>query len=436
MRTLCWLLLSATTLLCAATRAPYGPQITGNASNNALLVWSNLSNEVLTIQASMRPSGGSWGAPISVSANTSASIRPEIAMNDLGNISFVWQQYLSGYQIMAAYASFGGSPSTPAQLTQDAGTCPCTALTSAGQAMLAWHRATSAYEGLGVASCPQLSTNCTIASHPPEGSSNIYPAVAICQTSGNAMIVWQEYEDDGLSAVIQAVPIPSGDSWGTPVTLSSSGTFASNPAVIYGSTGEALVKWEEPLNDGDFMCVKVASYSGGSWGTTTTLSASNSSISNADLAMNGSGTVILVAESSNGTSNSIVVAQRTSGTWSSLSTLSQDASESAYNPRVSMSATGVSGIAAVVWEGHVSSSQQGIRASCLLPASAWSAPVLISGDTSIYSANPAVWMNSGGTQAFAAWRSQASDSNTVVVNSSTYSSGSGTWTAPSTVSMQ
>jgi|GEM_PF-2219413 len=438
MRNIFWLsalLFGSVTLSCIATCGPLGPHITGNSSDNVLITWSGPVNGTLTIQTSMLPSGGSWGAPISVSNNTSMSIHPEVAINDNGDISFAWQQNVPGKQIMTAYASFGGSPSTPAQLTQNGGTIPAVALNDAGKAILVWHRAISSADGLGVASCPQLSTDCTVGCHSPSGSSPIYPSVAICQNSGDAMVVCQEYQNEGLSSVIKAVPIPSGDSWGTPVVISSADAFATNPAVIYGSTGEALVKWEVAI--GNYMGVMVASYSGGNWGDTTTFSASDSNIFNADLAMSDGGTVILVAECTNSTSHSIVVAQRTDGSWSNLSTLSQDASESAHNPKISMSATGTSGIAAVVWEGRVSSTQQRIRASCLLPSSTWSTPVVISSnDTSVYSSNPAVWMSHAGAKAFAAWRSQASGSHRTPINSSTYSSSSQTWADPIVISTE
>lgn len=416
----------------AGSRTTLGPQITGNASDDVILVWIGGTSGSSAVQSSMY-SGGSWGAPVSVSNNTSGSICPQVAMNDNGDIAFAWQQNISGQQAMMTYASFGGSPSTPVQLSQTRGTEPVVAINASGQARILWHRSTSACEGLGTAVCPQSSTDCTITCHTPAGDANLYTTLAICQTSGDTMIAWQDYV--GEYGVVQAMPIPSGDTWGTPVTVSSTDTFAVLPAVIYGSTGEALVKWEEAI--GDYIAVMVASYSGGSWGETTTFSLPNSHVCNATLAMNDDGTVILVAESYNATtSHSIVVAQRTGGTWSSLSTLSQDASENAYNPKVSMSATGGTGIAVVVWEGRVSSTQQGIRASCLLPSSSWSTPVIISGaDTSVYSAFPTVWMSHTGAQAFAAWRSQASGaSNTITVNASTYSAGSQTWSAAATVS--
>jgi len=411
----------------ANVNSPYGPRIAGNTSGDVVAVWSRFNNTSYVVQQSTLSIGGSWSTPVQVSSNNYNALLPDLAMNDEGDIVFVWQSNVdSMYQVFSATGTFGDPPNPPSILATTPGTYPRVALDATGNSIAVWQGSPVSTYALETAFCLASSFTCGVMSHLDPTQQLVIPVIAIHPTSGDALIVWQYFSN--LTFSIQAVAIPYGSFWGTPITLSSSSQSATNCVVVYSSSGEALVAWQQS-GDGN-NGLQVISYSSGTWGTSTTFNISGSNLITPTLAINASGDAILAAECSSPTdkTSSIVVAQRTSGTWGDFTTLSN--TTTAKRPQATMSQTGDSTLAAVIWENNTDSTHSTIYASTLASGSSWSTPSIVS-TPDINNSNPVIWMNNDGSTAIALWNTLTDYS--IQINTSTYTASSSTWSSPSTL---
>lgn len=97
------------------------PQVAIDPSGNAIAVWSRFDGTNTRIQASYRPSGGSFGAPQTISSAGQNATNPEVSMDTSGNAVAVWER-LDGVKLRVeasvrpASGSFGA-----VQILSDAG---------------------------------------------------------------------------------------------------------------------------------------------------------------------------------------------------------------------------------------------------------------------------------------------------------------------------
>lgn len=129
--------------LSAPFQSAAAPQIAINDSGQAVAVWSRSNGLNTIIQASTLTYGGSWSAPIDLSATGEDASSPQLAINNAGQVVVVWKRS-NGLNtiIQATTCNFGQSWSTPVDLSElgQNATSPQVALNSLGQAAVVWSR--------------------------------------------------------------------------------------------------------------------------------------------------------------------------------------------------------------------------------------------------------------------------------------------------------
>jgi hypothetical protein len=166
--------------------------------------------------ASIRPAGGSFGAPAPVSSGTGnvAGQRPALAADPAGNAVVAWLQSNGTHQLMrAAFRPAGGSFGPPATISaagQHAAN-PDLAMDGAGNAIVVWSRSDGtrqrvqwAYRPVG-GGFPAGGTTITAGAN----SSQEFPRIAM-DPDGNAVVAYQAYDTPPNVTYIRYQERPAG----------------------------------------------------------------------------------------------------------------------------------------------------------------------------------------------------------------------------------
>ena len=126
---------------------------------------------------------------------------------------------------------------------------PAVAMNGGGDAVVAWQRAS----GTGFFAQASLRDAGTNFSTPlelgPAGFEVLGPPQAAIDGAGNAIVVWQRVRRHGHEhGVVQAAIRPAGGAFGAPVALSATGSGAVHPQVAMNAAGDAVVAWEQHVN--------------------------------------------------------------------------------------------------------------------------------------------------------------------------------------------
>jgi hypothetical protein len=97
------------------------PQVAFDASGNAIAVWSQSQGANTRIEAAFRPAGGSFGAPVAISAAGGSASNPHVSFDSSGAAVAVWERFDgTNLRIQAATRPPSGSFG-PAQTLSGAG---------------------------------------------------------------------------------------------------------------------------------------------------------------------------------------------------------------------------------------------------------------------------------------------------------------------------
>ena len=69
------------------------PQIAVDSTGTAIVVWERFDGANLRVQAAVRPAGGSFGAPQTLSDLGQGAVTPQLEMSPDGNAAVVWSRY-------------------------------------------------------------------------------------------------------------------------------------------------------------------------------------------------------------------------------------------------------------------------------------------------------------------------------------------------------
>jgi hypothetical protein len=263
--------------LSAAGRNAHLPQVTMDATGNAVAVWYRYDGSNFIIQASrFDVATDSWSSPVNLSAAGQGAYLPQVTMDETGNAVVVWRRYDGSNDIIQAsrFDVATDSWSSPVNLSaagQSAGN-PQVTMDATGNAIAVWYR----YDGSNYviqASRFDVATDSWSSADDlsAAGQDAIHPQVATDAT-GNAVVVWRRY--DGSNDIIQASRFDvATDSWSSPVNLSAAGQDAVEPHVTVDETGHAIAVWYRHDGFNGIIQSSVSSDHGDSWSAPTNLSA-------------------------------------------------------------------------------------------------------------------------------------------------------------------
>jgi hypothetical protein len=257
-------------------------QIAVDKWGNAIAAWTLDENPGaqnagdLRVQASYRPAGGGFGAPVTLSAGGEDAAEPQVAISRAGH----------------------------------------------GEAIVAWTRGddveASSFDHHGFSASETVSD---------EAQSSFQPQVAI-DNGGDAVAVWTRF--DGPNQEVQAAFRPDDGSFGAPKPISDAGEDSFEPQVGMDAAGNALSAWTV---SSDFHVESAFAPAGGSFGSTSVLSDPDSS--QPDVAVSQQGRAIVVWNGPGGAIQSRF--RERGGPFGGVETIS---ATGAFTPKVGMSLNG------------------------------------------------------------------------------------------------
>ncbi|HST32137.1 MAG TPA: hypothetical protein VLJ80_01330 [Solirubrobacteraceae bacterium] len=341
-----------------------------DVAGNATAVWTRSDGSHLLAQAAERPVGGSWGAPIGLSAPTGDAESVTLAVDPAGDVVVAWKERMAGSEaIEAEYKPAGGSWEGPAAVEFGSAVVetPAVAIDAAGDAVLIWRQgvggnhvvfATSKPAGGSWASPLAISSSALNAEAPDVAMS----------ASGTAAAVWQS--SSGATSVVESNELPLGGSWTGEEAISAPATVTEPPHVVADpATGDFTAIWSR---SGTGLVAEVASRpAAGGWQAPEQISTPGLEAHAPVVAVDSAGDAVAAWYRFDGSVGSVEGAVLAAGgAWASPVRISPVGAE-AEAPQVAMSPAGA---AQVVWSGWVESTHNyALRTTSLRPNGTWQA---------------------------------------------------------------
>ncbi len=302
------------------------PQVALDPVGDAVAVWSRSG----VAQAATRPAGGSFGAPVGLSAASTSVSDAHVAVDTAGDAIAVWRIFDgTNFIVQAAVRPAGGAFGAAVNLTADGhdAFAPDVAMDPAGDAVVVWFRYNGTSQVIQAAARPaggSFSSPVDVSQNAPAGS--FFPHVAMDQ-AGDAVAVW--YRSNGSNNIVQASVAPAASGvWQTPADLSATGEDALNAAVATDPAGDAVAVWQRSNGTNQIVQAAVRP-AGGSFGASVDLSATGQNALSPQVAMDQAGDAVVAWQRSNGTNVIIqAVTRPATGSFSSphdLSATGEDA---------------------------------------------------------------------------------------------------------------
>lgn len=278
----------------AATRAPGGAwsgavtiaadaegkvdlKVAANAAGDAAIAWNGYRSGKEVVKVALRPAGGAWGAPLTLTDPDGVAREPDVVVDEAGNVTVAWaQRDGSTWSIRAATKPAGGDWGEPDVLSDSETTAdsPQLAVDPQGGLTAVWLLQTGK-GGEGVVQSTSRPPGGAWHAEPvdlsgPEPLATV-PRVAV-DAQGDATAVWQRKDKPGGSGFhyfVQSVRRVDGE-WGEPETISKEDALAMSPEVAVDAAGNATAIWRfAPLFTGLPTGLQARSRTAsGEWGDT------------------------------------------------------------------------------------------------------------------------------------------------------------------------
>jgi len=327
------------------------PRIAVDADGDTTVIWERYTAADKTLlQATYRPAGGSWEAPLSIGElKTGSAPEPWVAVDSQGDVTALWQNQGT---IESAYRPAGGGWEAPVSISSAESGGAQAAVSAQGDATAVWmhfdgsrYVVQSAYRPAGGGwEAP------TVLSEPGERGGD--PHIAL-DAHGDSIVLWRG-ESAGIE-VARAAYKPAKGSWQSPANVSKLGEGVQEPRVALDANGDAIAAWSASSGEGGGYATVQAAYlpAGGSWEAPIDLSEGGENAYPADLVFDTSGNAALIWQRSNGKNNIAEAAYRpTGGSWEApvdVSEEGKDASDAVVVLDAPGDATTADGDATAVW---------------------------------------------------------------------------------------
>lgn len=384
--------------LSAAGGSAQTPAVAVDSRGDATAVWTRWNGTQPVVQASTRPAGGTWSAPVDLAAGRSI-FNPQLTVDPAGNATAVWRvREIDRSVVQTSTRPAGGVWSAPVDLSVDTSVdlsqptdVPQVAVDASGIVTATWSRfeakPSEAFKHV-VQAATRLTDGTWTApvdlSVPGQHARTTDLAV---DPAGNATVIWV------AGSLVQAATRPAGGTWAAPVDLSTIAGPRANPRIVVDPAGTATAVW------GTFTTtygIQTATRSPGApWSAPADLSApGQDTFDTPELAADRRGTVTALWQRHDGSGWIVTSATRPAGgAWTAPVDLSATGHD-AWDPQV---AVDPAGNATAVWslaDEPMSDSARTVQAARRTVAGEWTAPVDLSRGGTAW--NPQVALDSSG----------------------------------------
>jgi len=274
------------------------PRVSFNTDGSAFALWNTRSKTFpfqYSLLANHYTPGSGWGTPVTLQAESTNGIEHQLAANDNGETFAIWSVRTSGVWV-SRYIMATDTWAVPEQIspTVDSAGSVSIAVNSDGAALTVWSQQSEGSlniyanyytPGAGWGTAETIENN----------TGDTYFAKVGFDGSGNAIAVWAQ--NDGSQFSVYGNRFVVGAGWGNATLLETIDTqpadFVMNPLLAVDTSGNAIVVW--PHSDGtrDNLWSNRYDVNTG-WGTAGLLESHDEKAAFPELAMNSSGTAIVV----------------------------------------------------------------------------------------------------------------------------------------------
>ena len=234
---------SAPVDLSATGQNAYDPQPAVAADGTITVVWYRSNGTHLIVQASTRPPGGAFGAPVDLSATGQTAEHPQLAVGADGTTTVTWYRSDGTNDIVqASTRAPGGAFSAPVDLSasgRDANN-PQPATAPDGTTTVVWARSNGTYTIVQASTRPPGGTFGAPVDLSADGASATSPQLTVAR-DGTTTAVWSR--SNGTYTIVQAATRPTGGTFGAPVDLSADGANAGGQQIASAADGTTTAVW-------------------------------------------------------------------------------------------------------------------------------------------------------------------------------------------------
>ncbi len=329
------------------SKGAFEPTLAADGFGNAIAVWTQVDAHRSSILASRYSAASGWSTPTAIGASSGNDSGPRIAMDASGNATVVWANNPnaagagSDTHIWANRYDAAGGWGTATQIGgAEWGLEPQVAMDPTGNAMVVW----SEYDDVNWTAWTARYTVGTGWGTPEligrAGFLSGRPQIAV-DPRGNAIAVWQSSDPNPANLMARRFVVGSG--WGAASAIGVPSDFAwCVPRVATDPAGNAMVVWCQFVNrwpNTDVMTNRFSIDAG--WGSPTRIADAAGGVSPA-LVTDLAGNVIVVWSRFQGDTDYMWATHYAAGRWSNSALLGRG-----VNPQISLDAHGN---ALAVWE--------------------------------------------------------------------------------------
>lgn len=316
------------------------PQIAMDAAGNCVAIWRQFDGTNTNIESAILPKDASWFSPITIASTPGNYLQsnPQIAMDEAGNTVAIWEELTDlGSTVVAATLPIGGKWSNPATISEPNTEAPKMVMNSSGLVVAVWQKnggcvQSATYQFGNSWSTPVDVSTAFIDTSDPQ----IY-----VNSKGDALAVWLDVTDQ----VFQAAFLACGGSWLAPVNISATGVH-DEPQIILTSSSSAVAIWQR-FNDSNYS-IQASLLQDGFWSPPMDISIPCLNAFGPKLAMDQNENIMAVWSQAFG--NDIIIQSATllSGlnVWTAPSNISQTGAL-AYDPDLKFDSLGN---AYIIWD--------------------------------------------------------------------------------------
>ncbi|RYC13329.1 PKD domain-containing protein [Nocardioides zhouii] len=283
-----------TTPTTVAAIQPYNPRLAVDRAGNVTAIWARqeggTTNRV--IQTATRPAGGTWSAPVDLTATNRSSDLPQVALDPAGNATAVWAGSNGTHTIIqSSTRPVGGSWAPPIDLSVPGANAanPQVAIDAAGNAAALWTRP----EGgsfLQNATRPAGGTWSAASYITTTGPLVSEPRIAF-DAAGTLTAIWRG--SDSVTSILQSATRSPAGTWSPSVNVSSTGQGASGQRLVVDPSGNATAVWITNEASDDLVTFATRS-TGGGWSAPAALSAAGGDAFGPEIAPDPFGNAVAV----------------------------------------------------------------------------------------------------------------------------------------------
>lgn len=279
----------------------YNPQVVFDTNGNGMAIWIQSDGTYLRVQSSRYTPNSGWGPILSVgTGGAQSALEPTIAVDGSGNVRAVWLQQVTvstrsiWTNLYSPASGWGTATVLEASVSSVGGNSPEIAMDPAGNATVVWAEFDGNWTNLWARryTAGGVWAPATLIEYDNNGG--VGDQGVVMEANGNAMVVWSQFDGQRTNVLANRYIVGSG--WGTPTPIETSDLNSGVSDIALDGTGNIMVVLHQQTSAASSVIGSIYTnrFSNGSWGTAALVKSAIPYLSQSAIAMNASGNAMVV----------------------------------------------------------------------------------------------------------------------------------------------